>query len=85
MDGKFVAQGQFLPLEVAVFHGRHEMVNLFLAEGSPVPDELFVAALEVYCRTPLPIMSRLLQTDEFTEWAAETQDQGLLLRALDLS
>ena len=79
-------QGQFLPLEVAVYCERSDMINLFLAEGSPVPHELFVRALRWDPGTSIhaPIMSRLLQTDEFAEWAADVQDQGLLLRALDL-
>ena len=76
--------GQFLPLEVAVYYKNYEVVNLFLAEGSPVPYELFVIALHRHGgELSAEIVSRLLQTDEFTEWAADVQDQGLLLRALN--
>ena len=76
---------QLLPLEAAIRWGNFCMVNLFLAEGSPVPHELFVRALERYCAISACNVSRLLQTDEFVEWAADVQDEGLLLRALDLT
>ena len=75
---------QVLPLEVAVKRAKFHMVNLFLDEGSPVPHELFVLALKHHgCQLPARIVSRLLQTKEFEEWATDGQDEGLLLRALD--
>ena len=76
---------QFLPLEAAIRRGHFPMVNLFLAEGSPVPHEVFVNTFALRSWSPALIMSRLLQTDEFVEWAADVQDEGLLLRALDLT
>ena len=78
-------RGQVLPLEAAVSCRHYKMVDLFLAEGSPVPHKLFVDALESNQSMTAPIVSRLLQTDEFTEWAADAQNPALLLRALDLS
>ena len=73
-----------LPLEVAIERGDCAMVDLFLAKGSPVPHELFVSALKKeYCRIPVRIVWRLLQTDDFVEWAGSTQDEDLLLRSLD--
>jgi ankyrin repeat protein len=75
---------QVLPLEAAVTgRGDKRIVDMFLTEGSPVPHELFVSALRRYCNIPARSVSRLLQTDEFVEWAADVQDEGLLLRALD--
>ena len=74
---------QLLPLEAAIQKRDFPMVNLFLTEGSPVPHELFMSALQRYCYIPARIVSRLLQTDEFVEWAADAWDKGLLLRALD--
>ena len=60
------------------------MVDLCLAEGSPVPPALFVSASKCRCDLAGNIVSRLLQTDEFVEWAAvDAQDEGQLLRALD--
>ena len=74
---------QLLPLEAATGSDGLCMVNLFLTEGSPVPHELFVSALRRHCNIPLPIVSRLLQTDEFVEWAADALDEALLLHPLD--
>jgi ankyrin repeat protein len=74
---------QLLPLEAAVRRYDLRMVNLFLTEGSPVPHELFMRVLERYCDIPARIVSRLVQTDEFVEWAPDARDEGLLLRALD--
>ena len=76
---------QVLPLEVAVRSGDRAMVDLFLAEGSHVPHKLFVDALMTNssCFLGGHIVSRLLQTDEFVEWAIEVQDEETLLRALD--
>ena len=74
---------QLLPLEAATGSDGLCMVNLFLTEGSPLPHELFVSALRRNCFIPLRTVSRLLQTDEFVEWAAEARDEHLHLRALD--
>ena len=74
---------QILPLEAAAREGCFQMVDLCLDEGSPVPPALFVSVLKRYCGFPAHIVSRVLQTDEFVEWAAvDAQDEGLLLRAL---
>ncbi|KAG6380114.1 ankyrin repeat-containing domain protein [Boletus reticuloceps] len=74
---------RLLPLEAAVERCDPPMVDLFLTEGSPVPHKIFVDALSRDCELSACVVSRLLQTDEFTEWAAHVQDEGLLLRALD--
>ena len=74
---------QLLPLEVALRNGNLPMVNLFLAEGSLVPQELFVHGLTHPFRLPGESMSRLVQTDEFTEWAVSLPDEELFSRALD--
>ena len=74
---------QLLPLEAAIRRNDFHMVNLFLIEGSSVPHKLFVSALELHCPIPGQIVSRLLQTDEFVEWAANVWDEVLLLRSLD--
>lgn len=73
-----------LPLEAAIRSGHPAMVDFFLGEGSHVPNKLFADAIMVSSTFPIAsIVSRLLQTDEFVEWAAEIQDEELLLRALD--
>lgn len=59
-----------LPLEVAVRRMNYCMVDLFLKEGSPVPHALFEGAVRELPRFSARIVSRLLQTDEFVEWAA---------------
>ena len=75
---------QVLPLEVAVDYANHPVVDLFLTEGSPVPHELFGSVLEKESRRfSAPIVARLLQTDQFVEWAAGIRDEGILLRTLD--
>ena len=75
---------QVLPLEVAVDRRNHLVVELFLMEGSLVPHELFVKVLENWFRPfSAPIVARLLQTDQFVEWATDIRDEGLLLRTLD--
>ena len=80
----WVARGhQFLPLEIAVGHGDRDMVDLFLHSGSCVPRELFAGVFTEGHLTHARTFSRLLQTDEFAEWAIEVQDEELLLRALD--
>lgn len=75
---------QVLPLKVAVDCANHLVVELFLMEGSPVPHELFATVLEKQSRGfSAPIVLKLLQTDQFVEWAAHIRDEGPLFRALD--
>ena len=75
---------QVLPLEFAVNHSSYPLVDLFLTEGSPVPHELFTSTLETFNqRIFAPVVGRLLQSDQFVEWADEIRDKGLLLRVLD--
>ena len=75
---------QVLPLEVAAKRRNHSMVHLFLTEGSPVPYELFDATVREYSRISSSVASKLLQTDEFVEWATLVRDdERRLLRMLD--
>lgn len=75
-----------LPIEAAVQEGDRKLVDLFLAEGSPVPNRLFSATLPVkgHFSIPARVIPRLLQTDEFVEWAMKLEDKTSLLRAMDL-
>ncbi|KAF8557491.1 ankyrin, partial [Imleria badia] len=77
---------QVLPLEVAVVHKlNNPTVDLFLKEGSPVAGKLFANALEKrFSSFSASIVARLLQTDQFAEWAVDI-DEGHLLRALSPS
>ena len=72
---------QLLPLEAALSRGNLPMIDLFLTEGSLVPQKLLVHGLT---RPSFPAISilRLAQTDEFTEWAMTLQDEELISRAL---
>ncbi|KAF8557486.1 ankyrin [Imleria badia] len=74
---------QVLPLEVAVSRGNHCMVDLFLTEGSPVPHELFEGALRENFRLFPRVVSKLLQTDEFVEWATIGWNERRFIRTLD--
>ena len=76
---------QLLPIEVAAEgDGCHAIVDLFLKTESPVPQELFVRALgERGYLFPACNAARLLQTDEFCEWATGIRDEELFLGALD--
>ncbi|KAN0094796.1 Ankyrin repeat-containing domain protein [Tylopilus felleus] len=78
---------QALPIQIVVPHGTFDfpMLDLFLDEGSAVPHEVFIHVFQQHCYIPTHIVSRLLQTDEFVEWAADVQDQELLLLALDFT
>ena len=79
----WVDHHQHLPLEAALSFGDIPMVNLFLTKGSLVPQELFVHGLTCPSHFPAISMSKLAQTDEFTEWAVTSQDKELFSRALD--
>ena len=74
---------RLLPLEAALSRGNLPMVNLFLTEGSLVPQELFVRGLTRPSHLRAICMARLAQTDEFMEWAVTSQDEELFSRALD--
>jgi ankyrin repeat protein len=81
------ASRQALPLEVAVSRQHDAMVDLLLSLGSIVPKQVF--ALSTNHNFPIRITRRLLQTDEFMEWAAESGNRlpspvGLLERRLPL-
>ena len=73
---------QLLPLEAALRLGDLPMIDLFLTEGSLVPQKLLVDGL-THLSFPATSMSRLAQTDEFTEWAVTSQDEELFSRAMD--
>lgn len=72
-----------LPLEVAARLWDHHMVHLFLTEGSPVPYELFERVVREHIEVPACVVSKLLQTDEFVEWATTVGDERRLLCVLD--
>lgn len=74
---------QVLPIEVAARRAEYDVVDLFLRAGSPIPHKVFVSALEEpFWKFPACNVARLLQTDEFVEWATHVDDK-LLLRASD--
>ena len=81
------ASRQALPLEVAVSRQHDAMADLLLSTGSIVPKQLFT--LPTNHNFPIRIARRLLQTDEFVEWAAQPGNRlpapvGLLERRLPL-
>jgi len=72
-----------LPIEAAADAGDSELVDLFLEEGSPVPHRLFSAKLFGRRKySDAHILTRLLQTDEFMEWAIDVLNEKLLIPAL---
>ncbi|KAF9223939.1 hypothetical protein BS17DRAFT_126875 [Gyrodon lividus] len=81
-----------LPLDIAVEHGHCEVVSLFLAEGSRVPERLFEISLpppnpgemapSLHERISLRVVRSLLRTDEFAEWATTCEDKQLLLHGV---
>ncbi|KAG6380116.1 ankyrin repeat-containing domain protein [Boletus reticuloceps] len=73
---------QVLPLEVAVSRGDCCMIDLLLAECSPVPHELFEHALMGHLKFACAV-SRLVRTDEFVEWATIAWNERRFLGALD--
>ncbi|KAG9311679.1 ankyrin repeat-containing domain protein [Chiua virens] len=80
----YYSHRQVLPLEVALRSGSIDVVDLFLRAESPVPQELFMEVLrEQRCHFRSSNVARLLQTDEFVEWAVSSRNEELLLRALD--
>ena len=74
-----------LPIEAAIRGGDRKLVDLFFAEGSPVPHRLFSVTLLGEACFPIPtyVMARLLQADEFVEWAKNIEHKSPLLRILD--
>lgn len=88
--GKFIFtyRGGFasgLPIEVAVREGDHEVVDFFITEGSPVPHKLFSdVLLEETIHIRAQVVTSLLQTDEYVEWATTMadSDKAQLLRIL---
>ena len=72
-----------LPIEVAVDHWHAEMLDLLLAQGSTVPDELLARVLKDRPdQFPLYIIRRLLQMAGILEWATVPWDNRRLLEAL---
>lgn len=68
---------QVTPLEAAVLYKSSAVVNLLLMEGSPVPQKVFgdvVKAEYLENVAGARIGARLLQTDDFAEWALEAPD-----------
>lgn len=76
---------QAIPLEVAVHCGSSAVANLFLTQGSSIPRRLFVDITKTgYLNgsAGVCIVARLLQTDDFAEWAVDVQDEFPFLRFL---
>lgn len=69
-----------LPIEAAIRGGDRKLVDLFFAEGSPVPHRLFSVTLLGEACFPIPthVMARLLQADEFVEWAKNIEHKSPL-------
>ena len=59
-----------LPLEIAVKRRQDAMVDLLLFAGSMVPKQLFTLST-YYHKYPAHIIRRLMETDQFVEWAVE--------------
>ncbi|KAH0828820.1 ankyrin repeat-containing domain protein [Lanmaoa asiatica] len=77
------ADRRAMPLEVAVEHWHAEMIDLLLAEGSIVPDQLLMRVLTKQPdEYPLYIIKRLLQTAAFEEWAVTSWNNQHLLEAI---
>lgn len=72
---------QVLPLTAAVqTEGKsNKIVDLFLEWGSPIPPDLFTDIVSNPSGFTLPVIKRLLQTDEFVEWLEHRQDQPISL------
>ena len=64
------ASRQALPLEIAVGRRHDALVDILLSAGSMVPKRLF-ALSTYYFKFPVHVVRRLLETDQFVEWAAE--------------
>lgn len=63
-------------------HSHAEMLDLLLAQGSAIPDELLTRVLRLEPHQfPLYIIHRLLKTPEFVKWAATPWDNRRLLEA----
>ena len=83
LDVGNTADRRAVPLEVAVERWDAEMIDLFLAEGSIVLQELLARVLTKQPdEFPLYIIKRLLQTAEFAEWALPSWNNQLLLDAM---
>ncbi|KIJ18463.1 hypothetical protein PAXINDRAFT_167065, partial [Paxillus involutus ATCC 200175] len=72
---------QVLPLTFAVEEGAVELVDLLLAAGSRVPEQLFEVSIQP-AGAPLGIIRSLFQSDEFVEWAIKSGDTQSLLHTL---
>lgn len=76
---------QALPITVALQNHHHNIVTLFVAEGSPVPFHTFAMLYHRYdqSKIPSPIVKILLQTDDFAE-ATNSPLTHVFLRPLAL-
>ena len=72
---------QVLPLVAAVQAGdrSNEILDLFLEWRSSVPPGVFQDLVSNPSSVTLPIIRRLLQTDEFVKWLERHRDQHFLL------
>lgn len=71
------------PIEIAVDHWDAKMLDLFLGQGSSIPDRLLTRVLRVHPHQfPLYIIRRLLQTPQFVEWAVTSGDNRQLLEEI---
>ena len=72
-----------LPVQVAVDHWHAEMLDLLIAQGSPIQDRFLTRVFSMHPdQFPLYIIRRLLQTPEFVKWAAAPWDNQRLLEAI---
>ncbi|KAG9312673.1 ankyrin repeat-containing domain protein [Chiua virens] len=73
---------QVTPLEAAIRHRSSAVVDLFLTTGNPVPGRIFAGVLKGKYMGDIAgarITARLMQTEDFAEWAVEVQDRFPLL------
>ena len=79
----FPDERKAMPIQVAVNRWHAEMLDVLLAHGSTIPDELLNRVLRVKPHQfPLYIIRRLLQTADFVKWTSAPWDNRRLLEAV---
>ncbi|KAI9567489.1 ankyrin repeat-containing domain protein [Boletus coccyginus] len=68
------ASHQALPFEIAVWRRHDAVIDLLLFAGCVVPRRLF-ALSTYYYKFPVHVVRRLLETDQFVEWATEPKSE----------
>lgn len=75
---------QLCPLEVAFYRGHRPLFDMFLSHWmATVPPQLFSVIFDGLCSTSPYIVAKLLQCDEFAEWAAKDRHNKSLLRVFE--